>query len=48
MTLGKVLEAIDQKDLTTEKTWRLNERHYGALTGNLDLPLKFLVCTELS
>merc|ERR1712156_1328581 len=33
VTLGKVLEAIDQKDLTTEKTWRLNERHYGALTG---------------
>ena len=24
---------IDQKDLPVEKTWRLNERHYGALTG---------------
>lgn len=33
VTLDKVLEAIEQKDLTTEKTWRLNERHYGALTG---------------
>jgi len=33
VTLSKVLDAIDQKDLTIEKTWRLNERHYGALTG---------------
>jgi len=33
VTLGKVLAAIDQKDLPIEKTWRLNERHYGALTG---------------
>jgi len=32
-TLEKVLEGIDQKDLPVEKTWRLNERHYGALTG---------------
>ena len=29
VTLGKVLAAIDQKDLPIEKTWRLNERHYG-------------------
>ena len=29
VTLGKVLDAIDQKDLPIEKTWRLNERHYG-------------------
>ena len=33
VTLAKVLEGIDQKDLPVEKTWRLNERHYGALTG---------------
>merc|ERR1712038_1576790 len=33
VTLQKVLEGIDQKDLPVEKTWRLNERHYGALTG---------------
>merc|ERR1711884_411558 len=33
VTLGKVLAAIDQQDLPVEKTWRLNERHYGALTG---------------
>ena len=33
VTLGKVLEAIGQSDLPIEKTWRLNERHYGALTG---------------
>merc|ERR1712038_756301 len=32
-TLEKELEGIDQKDLHVEKTWRLNERHYGALTG---------------
>ncbi len=29
----KVLEQIGQSDLSVEKTWRLNERHYGALTG---------------
>merc|ERR1712109_98800 len=33
VTLGKVLEAIGQTDLEVKKTWRLNERHYGALTG---------------
>jgi len=32
-TLAAILEEIDQKDLPTEKTWRLNERHYGGLTG---------------
>jgi 2,3-bisphosphoglycerate-dependent phosphoglycerate mutase len=32
-TLGIVLDAIGQKSLPTEKTWRLNERHYGGLTG---------------
>merc|ERR1712126_703761 len=32
-TLGKVLEAIKQTDLPVNKTWRLNERHYGGLTG---------------
>ena len=33
VTLQKVLEAIGQTDLSVQKTWRLNERHYGALTG---------------
>lgn len=33
VTLQKVLEAIGQTDIPIEKTWRLNERHYGALTG---------------
>merc|ERR1712002_458632 len=32
-TLAAILEEIGQKDLPTEKTWRLNERHYGGLTG---------------
>jgi 2,3-bisphosphoglycerate-dependent phosphoglycerate mutase len=32
-TLDIVLEEIDQKDLKIERTWRLNERHYGALQG---------------
>merc|ERR550539_1071654 len=32
-TLDIVLEQIGQKDLSIEKTWRLNERHYGGLTG---------------
>jgi len=33
VTLQKVLEEIKQTDLTVDKTWRLNERHYGGLTG---------------
>jgi len=33
VTLGHVLEGIGQADLPVEKTWRLNERHYGGLTG---------------
>lgn len=32
-TLCHILEAIGQSDLPTCKTWRLNERHYGGLTG---------------
>jgi len=32
-TLGTVLEILGQQDLLVEKTWRLNERHYGGLTG---------------
>ena len=33
VTLGTVLKGIGQEDLPVEKTWRLNERHYGGLTG---------------
>jgi len=32
-TLKTVLDQIGQPDLPVEKTWRLNERHYGGLTG---------------
>merc|ERR1719495_1713310 len=32
-TLKNVLHEIDQEDLPTQKNWRLNERHYGGLTG---------------
>ena len=32
-TLWLGLEALDQMWLPVEKTWRLNERHYGALQG---------------
>ena len=32
-TLATVLEQTGQADLPVQKTWRLNERHYGALTG---------------
>ena len=32
-TLEAILEEIDQKDIPIQKTWRLNERHYGGLTG---------------
>ena len=32
-TLDLVLEAAEQADLTRDRDWRLNERHYGALQG---------------
>ena len=32
-TLHLVLEAMDRLWLPVEKSWRLNERHYGGLTG---------------
>lgn len=32
-TLKSILKEISQEDLSTCKTWRLNERHYGGLTG---------------
>lgn len=33
MTANIVLEEIDQLYIPIHKTWRLNERHYGALSG---------------
>lgn len=32
-TLKIITEHIDQPNLPVEESWRLNERHYGALTG---------------
>jgi 2,3-bisphosphoglycerate-dependent phosphoglycerate mutase len=32
-TLQSILNEIGQTDLPVVKTWRLNERHYGGLTG---------------
>lgn len=32
-TLNTILQEIGQPDLPIEKTWHLNERHYGGLTG---------------
>ncbi|XP_022915033.2 phosphoglycerate mutase 1 [Onthophagus taurus] len=32
-TLSNILEQIQQTDLKVIKSWRLNERHYGGLTG---------------
>lgn len=32
-TLWLVLDGIDQMWLPVHRTWRLNERHYGGLTG---------------
>ena len=32
-TLSIVLDEIDQRDLEIKLSWRLNERHYGALQG---------------
>lgn len=33
ITLQSILKEIGQEGLLTYKTWRLNERHYGGLTG---------------
>lgn len=32
-TLGYILDILNQNWLSVEKSWRLNERHYGALEG---------------
>lgn len=32
-TLQSILEQIGQTDIPIIKSWRLNERHYGGLTG---------------
>lgn len=32
-TLAAALKGIGQEDIPVCKTWRLNERHYGGLTG---------------
>ena len=32
-TLDTILQILGQKDIPIKKTWRLNERHYGGLTG---------------
>lgn len=32
-TLEAILNEIGQTDIPINKTWRLNERHYGGLTG---------------
>lgn len=34
-TLDIILEGAGQKDCPVEKSWRLNERHYGGLTGRI-------------
>ena len=33
ITLATILGEIGQDDIPVSKTWRLNERHYGGLTG---------------
>ena len=33
ITLQTILEELHQTDIPIHKTWRLNERHYGGLTG---------------
>lgn len=32
-TLRAILKEIGQENIQIAKTWRLNERHYGSLTG---------------
>lgn len=33
-TLEIIIQRLGQSNLSTTKSWKLNERHYGALTGN--------------
>lgn len=33
VTLNSILTESSQTEINIEKTWRLNERHYGGLTG---------------
>lgn len=33
ITLGHILKGLNQESIPINKTWRLNERHYGGLTG---------------
>ncbi|CAH2232011.1 phosphoglycerate mutase 2 [Pararge aegeria] len=33
ITLNSILQELGQTDIPINKTWRLNERHYGGLTG---------------
>lgn len=33
VTLNSILTELGQTNIPIEKTWRLNERHYGGLTG---------------
>lgn len=33
ITLQTALQETGQTDIPVQKTWRLNERHYGGLTG---------------
>ena len=33
ITLDHILTALGQTDIPIKRTWRLNERHYGGLTG---------------
>lgn len=33
ITLDTILKGIGQESIPIHKSWRLNERHYGALTG---------------
>lgn len=42
-TLDYILEELDEKDIPIYRSWRLNERHYGALQGlnKKDTALKY-------
>ena len=46
MTANIVLDEIDQLYLPIHKTWRLNERHYGALSGQNKAVVKQRVGAE--
>ena len=42
-TWNNIADVIDLHNIPVEKNWRLNERHYGALQGNIRFIYSFFI-----